>query len=192
MPHMSEAPGNSHFFSRYRCEAVPPSVGGTEPYWGAMYVLWSLNDGPERETQPGRSPACAKAAEMWDIRGTAVTLATLRYLSGSVTCCLSENRLQVARFGTDSVTAGQLGAGRRLQVTNQKRSVWLHCRVSSSLSTSAAESFLTAKGQTLCLVNSVGFLYQPTPFAGADNGRSRARTMILGSANRNGLTRCQP
>ena len=53
MPHMSEAPGNSHFFSRYRCEAVPPSVGGTEPYWGAMYVLWSLNDGPERETQPG-------------------------------------------------------------------------------------------------------------------------------------------
>jgi len=70
----------------------------------------------------------------------------------------------VARFGKNTATSGQLGVGWRLQVTNQKRSVALHCRLASEVNTYAAEVFVSAKCQTSCLVYSLRLPCQQTQF----------------------------
>jgi len=49
----------------HRRECVPPYLGGTGAYWGPISVLWARNGGPEPKMEPGRSPACARAAETW-------------------------------------------------------------------------------------------------------------------------------
>jgi len=48
-----------------RRECVPPYLGGTGAYWGPISVLLGRNGGPEPKLEPGRSPACATAAETW-------------------------------------------------------------------------------------------------------------------------------
>jgi len=56
------------FFERdeLKCSSdkVCHELGG-DGYWGPISVLWGRNGGPEPKVEPGRSPACARAAETW-------------------------------------------------------------------------------------------------------------------------------